>query len=269
MEQEWERTCKTWAIWKGFLRGIAANFHHALDKNWYSQLKSVHTAYHNTTSIQILQHLNTVWCPLDVHAKKNLCMAYYEEWDGEIHLTAFRKCLNNDQVCIKRFGITISNKDKLQFHLEQMYASNHFNKKEMTEWENKTIAIKDDFDEAKMNFEGLVKDYEVYVQNSGGTVGKHKFESANQAAEAHRGNKLRQYIAGIVQAVVAQEEQAANIPDSTKASSNAMAAQIKVTSDQIAQLTKTMANKENSTNGCGGGGGGGGGGSGLRERGQA
>jgi hypothetical protein len=66
--------------------------------------------------------------------------------------------------------------------------------------------------------------------------------------------------------VVAQEEQAANIRGSTKASSNAMAAQIKVMSDQIAQLTKTMAN---STNGRGGGGGGGGSGGGLRERGQA
>ncbi len=50
-----------------------------------------------------------------------------------------------------------------------------------------------------------------------------------------------------------------------------MAAQIKVMLDQIVQLTKTMANKENSTNGRGGGGsgGGGGGGSGLHERGQA
>ncbi len=66
-----------------------------------------------------------------------------------------------------------------------MCASNHFDKKEMTKWENKTIAIKDDFDKAKTYFEGLVKDYKVYVQNSGGTAGKHKFESANQAAEAH------------------------------------------------------------------------------------
>jgi hypothetical protein len=59
MEQEWERTCKTWAIRKGFLQGVAANFGDALDKNWYSQLKSIHTAYRNTTPIQILQHLDT------------------------------------------------------------------------------------------------------------------------------------------------------------------------------------------------------------------
>ncbi len=36
MEQEWERTRETWAIRKGFLRGVAANFREALDENWYS-----------------------------------------------------------------------------------------------------------------------------------------------------------------------------------------------------------------------------------------
>jgi hypothetical protein len=227
MEQEWERTHKTWAIRKGFIRGVAANFGDVLNKSWYSQLKSVHTAYRNTIPIQILEHLNSQWCPLDVHAKKNLRMAYYAEWDGKQHLTAFGKHLGNDQVRIKRFGITISDKeDKLQFYLEQMYASNHFDKKEMTEWENKPKATKDNFNEAQIYFEGLVRDYEVHKQNSGGTASKHNFESANQAAKANHGNKLCQYIAGIAQAPVNQEEQAANIRDSTKASMDAMASQI-------------------------------------------
>jgi hypothetical protein len=35
MEQEWERTHETWAIRKGFLRGVAANFCDALNKSWY------------------------------------------------------------------------------------------------------------------------------------------------------------------------------------------------------------------------------------------
>ena len=144
-----------------------------------------------------------------------------------------------------------------------MYASNHFDKKEMTEWENKTIAIKDDFDEAKLYFEGLVRDYEVYAQNSGGTAGKHNFESANQAAKADAGDELQKYIAGISQAAVTQEEQATNIRDSSKASSYTMAPQIKTMSDQIVQLTKKLDNKENN-----GGGGGGGGGLCDRSRGQ-
>jgi hypothetical protein len=51
----------------------------------------------------------------------------------------------------------------------------------MTEWEYKPEAIKNNFNNAKTYFEGLVRDYEVYEQNSGGTAGKHNFESANQA----------------------------------------------------------------------------------------
>ena len=133
------------------------------------------------------------------------------EWDSEIHLTAFGKHLDDNQIRIERFGITISDKDKLQFYLKQMYASNHFDKKEMTEWENKIIAIKDDFDKAKLYFEGLVKDYEVYAQNSNGTAGKHNFKSTNQATDTDTGDELQMYIAGIVQAAGTQEEQAANI----------------------------------------------------------
>jgi hypothetical protein len=118
---------------------------------------------------------------------------------------------------------------------------------------DKPEAIKNDFNDAKTYFEGLVRDYEVYKQNSSSTAGKHNFESANQATEANRGNELRQYIAKIAQAAVKQEEQAANIRDSTKASTDAMAAQIKAMSDQIAQLIKAMANKENAPNGSSGG----------------
>jgi hypothetical protein len=121
--------------------------------------------------------------------------------------------------------------------------------------ENKPEAIKNDFNDAKTYFEGPVRDYKVYKQNSGGTTGKHNFESVNQATEADRGNELCQYIAGIAQAAVKQEEHPANIHDSTKASTDAMAAQIKAMSDQIAQLTKAMANKENAPNSSSSGGG--------------
>ena len=91
MEQEWERTRETWAIRKGFLCGVAANMREALDENWYSHLKHLHTAYRNVQPIQILNHLNTRWCPLDVHAKKIIKAEYWTEWDGDMHLTAFGK----------------------------------------------------------------------------------------------------------------------------------------------------------------------------------
>ena len=199
-------------------------------------------------------------------AKKNIRMAYYAEWDGEQHLTAFGKHLNDNQVRIEQFYITISNKDKLQYYLKQMYASNHFDKKEMAEWENKPEATKDGFNEVKIYFEGLVREYRVYTQNNGGTASKHNFESANQTAKANHSNKLCQYYVGIAQAAVNQKEQAVNIRNSMKASMDAVAAQIKAMSDQIAHITKAMANKENVLNGGGGGTSGGHGG--KRDNGQ-
>ncbi len=42
------------------------------------------------------------------------------------HLTAFGKRLDDEQIRIECFGINISDEDKLQFYLEQIYASNTF-----------------------------------------------------------------------------------------------------------------------------------------------
>ena len=79
-----------------------------------------------------------------------------------------------------------------------MYALNHLDKKEITEWENKTVAIKVDFNKDKMKlYFYLKKDCKVYAQNSGGTTSKHNFASANQAAKDDAGDELRQYISRI------------------------------------------------------------------------
>ncbi len=43
------------------------------------------------------EHLNDRWCSLDVKAKKALKDAYYTKWDGDEHLTAFGKHLDDDQ----------------------------------------------------------------------------------------------------------------------------------------------------------------------------
>ena len=130
-------------------------------------------------------------------------MAYYTEWDSKIHLRAFRKRLDDNQICTKCFGITISNEDKLQFYLEQMYVCNHFDKKKMIEWENKIITIKDNFDKAKLYFEELVRDYEVYAQKHRRQAQLRKHEISNRRCDA--GDELRKYIAGIAQAAVTQE----------------------------------------------------------------
>ncbi len=193
MEEKWEEECTSWYIRKGFLRCVAMNMRNALDKAYYSQLKHVTTAYRNMTPIQILNYLDTQWCPLDVHAKKQLKAEFYADWDSMImHIAAFGLKLDKEQKRLELLGIVISDDDKLQFYMDQIYVSNMFDKKEMVDWENKQIAIKDDNDEAKTYFKNLVKDFETYTQNSRGTTAKQGYKSANMAADV--GNKLRRYI---------------------------------------------------------------------------
>ncbi len=66
-EEDWDRIRQSWFIWKGFLKGIVDNLRDALDEQYYSQLKNRLTAYRNITPFQILDHLDSRWCPLDVH----------------------------------------------------------------------------------------------------------------------------------------------------------------------------------------------------------
>jgi hypothetical protein len=102
-----------------------------LDEQYYSQLKHHLTAYCNITPHQILEHLKDLWCPFDVQAKKVLKKEYYTKWDADEHLTAFGKCLNNDQHALIRSDVTIANNTQLQFYLEEIYDSNCFAKQEM------------------------------------------------------------------------------------------------------------------------------------------
>ncbi len=156
MEEEWEEKCESWYIRKGFLRGVTMNMQDALDEQYYSQLKHINTAYCNTTPIQILDHLDTRWCPLDVQAWNILKKEFYTDWDtSNMHLTAFGMKLDKDQNRLNRLGIIISDEDKLQFYLKQIYASNCFVKAEMMAWENKPILIKGDYNKAKRYFKGF------------------------------------------------------------------------------------------------------------------
>ncbi len=116
----------------------------ALDKQFYLQLKHRHLAYRNITPFQILEHLNTIWCPLNLQSKKKLKDAYFAKWDSPKHLTAFGKRIDNNKNVLICSDITISNEDKLQFYLEQICDFNIFDKAKMMDWESKPALIKPD-----------------------------------------------------------------------------------------------------------------------------
>ena len=79
----------------------------------------------------------------------------------------------------------------------------------MVTWENKTVAIKEDYDRAKKYFEDLVHDFETYTQNNSGAAAKAGYKSTNQMANV--GDKIRKYIQDIASATAADKERTAKL----------------------------------------------------------
>ncbi len=228
---------------EGYLQGIVDNLRDALDKQYYSQLKHCLMAYQNVTPFLILEleHLNNCWCPLDVKAKKALKDAYYTKWDGSKHLTTFGKRLDNNQRSIVCSNVTIADYNKLQFYLEEMNNSNHYDKNKMLDWEQQSTTIKTNYMLARQYLEALVKVADTYEQNTGGgTAGQNKYKSVNQLADC--GDEICNYLAQIASAVTANNNHAANT-QAKDTQFNAMLAQIKALTEAVAKLMASKGNK--------------------------
>jgi len=127
--------------------------------------------------------------PTGRNGQETIREAYYTKWDEDEHLTAFGKRLEDDQNRLVRSDVTIFNKDKLQFYLEQIYTSNNFDKQEMLAWEQQSLTTKQDYVQARMYFETIIKATDTYKQNSGSKP--QRYESANQLANL--GDEIRGY----------------------------------------------------------------------------
>ncbi len=120
-----------------------------------------------------------------------------------------------------------------------MYNSSHFDKNKMLNWEQEATTTKTNYKLAKQFFKVPVKATDTYKQNAGGrTTCQNKYKSANQLADC--GNKIRNYIAQIESAAVANNDHEANT-QAKNTQFDAMLAQIKALTEAV---TKT-ANKGN------------------------
>jgi hypothetical protein len=120
----------------------------------------------------------------------------------------------------------------------------------MVTWENEPVIIKDNYVQAKTYFKNLVKDFKTYTQNSGKKNGKMRYESANHMTDVD--DKIRKYIEDIASATVANKgktaELSANISKASWAKDvqiTTIIAQIKLLTNTVALLSKSLANKEN------------------------
>ena len=133
---------------------------------------------------------------------------------------------------------------KLQFYLEEIYDSNHFDKQEMLTWERQPTATKIDFDLAKAHFEEIVNATDTYEQNAGGgTAGRNRCKSANQMADY--GDEIREYIQQLTSASAANNatDTAANVQTTNKLTT--MEAEIKKLTATIASMTTKLNGNPN------------------------
>jgi hypothetical protein len=138
-----------------------------------------------------------------------------------------------------RSNVTIADEDKLQFYLEEMYDSYHFDKNKMLDWDQQATATKTNYKLAKHYFEALVKATNTYKQNAGGgTAGQNKYKSANQLADC--GDKIHYYITQIASAAAANNDYAANT-QTKDTQFDVMLAQIRPSPRPLQNLWQTRA----------------------------
>ena len=188
---EWDELRECYYTLCGVEEGLCANFRAAVDEQYYKQLKKPIVGYRGIKIKDFFDHLDTKWCKLDTNSISEMKAEYYQKWVGEEHVTDFGKRLDNEQTALLENDITISDTDKQQFYIEQMYASRQFTREVMIKWEDKPSADKT-WPDAKSYFEGEVAKEETYRNNSNGTTADARYESAANITE--QGDALRDYL---------------------------------------------------------------------------
>ena len=269
---EYEELREAWYTRKGLIQGIGENIRDALDERYYEQLRKKIIGYKNVKITDYFNHLDEKWCKIDTNTIKQMKKEYYEPWDPQEHITEFTKRLDDDQTDLAANSITISNDDKLQFFIEQMYESKNFERDQYVQWEKKADADKT-WANATAYFETITSDNEGYEANIGGTAKRGRYESAANVEE-EKDDQLRLYFDSLAEAATADKEhiqQMSSTNSSMVSLSTTQQKQLEVKDRQITALieqvkalttiNKTMTEQlaKSGRNGGRGGGGGGGG----------
>jgi hypothetical protein len=76
LEEENEQKKRDYWTYKGVSRGMAENLRDAMEDQYYSKLKHTTIAYRNVTTLQITEHLNTEWVPMNTKEKRKIVRTY-------------------------------------------------------------------------------------------------------------------------------------------------------------------------------------------------
>jgi flagellar hook-associated protein FlgK len=154
-----------------------------VDSTYVEELEDDYIGYSSQTIKTIIDHLKTEWCTVTTLEKKQASEAFNLQWDFTTHITKFARELDKQQKLCREIGVPAADETKIQKYVENMYASEMFDDKEMRIWENKPDAEKT-WPTAKTYFVELYKSKRKF--NEEREARKGGFESANSIGSKTR-----------------------------------------------------------------------------------
>jgi len=150
---------------------------------YVEELDEDYVGYSNQTIKTILTHIKDNWCIITTLEKKQAAENFRVQWDATSHITKYVRQLDKQQRLCRDIGIPAPDLNKVQYYVENMYASEMFDEKEMNAWENKPSAEKD-WVNAKTYFGDLYRSKRKYMEER--EAGANGFESANSISQGTR-----------------------------------------------------------------------------------
>ena len=255
LEEEQEQMKHDFFTWTGASRGMAENLRDAMEEQYYSELKHSIVGYKNVKTLQILEHLDTHWVTMNTREKKKIKADYYKPWDvaGGVALSAFTKALDERKEELIHHNITIDEEDMKEHYMVQMYHSRAFAEVDMKEWENKTVAQRDDWPTMKAFFRDKMALNEAYTNNNEGNESTLYGSSANiiddqEEKLADMGDQIREYIQQLTQAKENVPPPSSNTTPTTSPGGNAAVDEMNKRMAKLENLISNMCNNNNNNN---------------------
>ena len=181
---------RDWAVVSGFIRAMGELICNAVDSKFYKDLQHHVYGYNDVWPIdhfdEIDQHV-----PLDEPARKECRDHYLRGWQLSSSkpetIRKFKRRLDDEQVALQRGGITISNADKEQHYILQIYRSGKFPTLTIRLWKQEAVQ---DYAAATTYFEAKEDGLKEVQRLTGDTLAAHGFGSTNAAMEENFDNLL-------------------------------------------------------------------------------
>ena len=181
---------RDWAVISGFKRGVGELIRRAVDSEYYKDLSHHVYGYDDVWPIDHFDEIDS-HAPLDKPAKKECRDNYLRGWQLSKSkpetIIKFRRRLDEEPAALLRNGITITDTDKLEHYLLQIYRSGKFHMQTTQAWKREAVQ---DYPAATTYFKAEGIGLKEAHWLTGDTPGAHGFDSINAAMKENFDNLL-------------------------------------------------------------------------------